>query len=68
MAKATDESDRIDFLFGQVHALTSFLLAVVYTHPHPALLQQHLKAVEQVGLAKVEGCLYPTAPLRDFST
>lgn len=47
-----DEIDRLDFVVGQVEGLMAVVLAIVKTHPDPALLATQINVVEQVSLAK----------------
>jgi hypothetical protein len=56
---STEESARLEFVAGQVHALLAFALAVIETHPSPALLEQHLGLAQQAGLARAESTLLP---------
>ena len=51
------ETENVHFLAGQVHALVGFCIAVINTYPSPADLRQHIEAVEQVTLARVESTL-----------
>jgi len=53
----TRESENMQFLAGQVHALVGFGIAIINTHPSPAELSQHLEAAEHVTLAHVESTL-----------
>lgn len=48
-----------EFLAGRIHALLAFALALIETHPNLALLEQHLAAAEQAGLAVTEATLVP---------
>jgi hypothetical protein len=51
------ETENVRFLAGQVHALVGFCVTIINTHPSPADLSQHIEAVEQVTLARVESTL-----------
>ena len=51
------ESEKIQFLGGQVHALIGFALAIIHTHPAPVRLPRHLDFVGQITLARAEGSL-----------
>jgi hypothetical protein len=53
----TRETENVQFLAGQVHALVGFCIAIINTHPSPAALSQHIEAVEHVTLAHVESTL-----------
>jgi hypothetical protein len=53
----TQETENVQFLAGQVHALIGFCIAIINTHPSPAELSQHIEAVEHVTLAHVESTL-----------
>ena len=53
----TRESENVQFLAGQVHALVGFCIAIINTHPSPAELSQHIEAAEHVTLAHVESTL-----------
>jgi hypothetical protein len=53
----TRESENVQFLAGQVHALIGFCIAIINTHPSPAELSQHIEAAEHVTLAHVESTL-----------
>lgn len=48
------DSETVDFLSGQIHALQAFLQAMCLTHPNPAVLYRDAQANLQVGLAKIE--------------
>jgi hypothetical protein len=54
MAERTTDVDRLDFLVGQIQALTSFALAAAATHAEPSLLKKHFERSSQVALAKIE--------------
>jgi hypothetical protein len=49
----TEETYRLDFVVGEVHALLSFSLALAKTHPSAALAAQ-FHAASQVALADLE--------------
>jgi hypothetical protein len=51
------ETENVRFLAGQVHALVGFCVTIINTHPSPTDLSQHIEAVEQVTLARVESTL-----------
>jgi hypothetical protein len=51
------ESEKIEFLAGQIHALMGFALAVINTHPSPAQLSRHLDFAGEITLARAEGTL-----------
>lgn len=51
------ESEKIEFLGGQVHALMGFAIAVITTNADPAKLARHLDFVGQVTLARTENDL-----------
>lgn len=53
----TRESENVQFLAGQVHALIGFCIAIINTHSSPAELSQHIEAAEHVTLAHVESTL-----------
>jgi hypothetical protein len=53
----TRDSENVQFLAGQVHALVGFGIAIINTHPSPAELSQHIEAAEHVTLARVESAL-----------
>jgi hypothetical protein len=53
----TRESENVQFLAGQVHAIVGFCIAIINTHPSPAELSQHIGAAEHVTLAHVESTL-----------
>ena len=53
----TRETENVQFIAGQVHALIGFCIAIINTHPSPAALSQHIEAVEHVTLAHVESTL-----------
>lgn len=55
MSIASDE--RCAFLSGQVHALISFALATVETHPNKAALKHEFEMSSQVALARLENAL-----------
>jgi hypothetical protein len=57
MADDTRETENVQFLAGQVHALVGFCIAIINNHPSPAQLGLHLDAVEHVTLAHVESTL-----------
>ncbi len=42
----------LDFITGQVHLLTSFLVSVIDTHPEPNALWQHFEKASQVASAR----------------
>jgi len=58
-----DDSERIQFVGGQVLALSHFMMVLINTHPDHAALKTHYSVVKQVGLAKVEGETVPDAYL-----
>jgi hypothetical protein len=58
-----DDSERIQFIGGQVLALMHFATVLINTHPNRASLRKHFEFVKQVGLAKVEGQPVPDAYL-----
>jgi hypothetical protein len=66
MRMATD-SERIDFLGGQVLALAHFMAVLINTHPHQASLREHFAIAKQVGLAKTEGQLVADAFLEGMN-
>jgi hypothetical protein len=49
------ESEKIEFLAGQVHALMGFTTAVVLSHPNVPLLAKGIETVAQANLALAEG-------------
>jgi hypothetical protein len=49
-----DQSEKIEFLGGQVHALVGFALAVITSHPNLAVLAQHLEQIGTTNLAVAE--------------
>ena len=51
------DSEKIDFIGGQVKALTHFIVVLINTHPDPVSLQKLYTVVKQVGLAKIEADL-----------
>jgi hypothetical protein len=53
----TRDSENVQFLAGQVHALVGFGIAIINTHRSPAELSQHIEAAEHVTLAHVESAL-----------
>jgi hypothetical protein len=57
MADDTRETENVQFLAGQVHALVGVCIAIINNHPSPAQLGLHLDAVEHVTLAHVESTL-----------
>jgi hypothetical protein len=57
MADDTKETENVQFIAGQVHALVGFCVAVINSHPSPEMLGLHLEAVEHVTLAHVESTL-----------
>ncbi len=57
MADDTRETENVQFLAGQVHALVGFCIAIINNHPSPTQLGLHLDAVEHVTLAHVESTL-----------
>jgi hypothetical protein len=48
------DSEKLEFLAGQVHALVGFGLAAINTHPSLASLARHLDLAEKATLARVE--------------
>jgi hypothetical protein len=53
----SDDRKNLDFAGGQVHALISFLNALIETHPNPDVLAKRFERISQVALALVEGTL-----------
>jgi hypothetical protein len=51
------ESEKIEFLGGQVHALIGFATAVITASADPSRLGRHLDFVGQINLARAEGSL-----------
>jgi hypothetical protein len=49
-----DQSEKIEFLGGQVHALVGFAHAVILSHPNLAVLSQHLERRGMANLAVAE--------------
>jgi hypothetical protein len=49
-----DQSEKIEFLGGQVHALVGFAHAVILSHPNLAVLAQHLERRGMANLAVAE--------------
>jgi hypothetical protein len=54
-----DDAQRLQFVGGQVLALSHLMTMLINAHPNPRDLKEHFEAVKQVGLAKVEGVLVP---------
>jgi hypothetical protein len=52
--RAMDQSEKIEFLGGQVHALVGFAHAIITSHPNLALLARHLDEIGKVNLATAE--------------
>lgn len=50
---SADETDRLDFVVGEVHALLSFAMALATTH-RSAAFAAHFDAASQVALADLE--------------
>jgi hypothetical protein len=48
------ESEKIEFLGGQVHALMGFAIAVITSHPTPAVLALHVDRMAEINLANAE--------------
>lgn len=48
------DSEKIDFLAGQVQALAHFVVVLINTHHDRALLKEDFAIAKQVGLAKIE--------------
>jgi hypothetical protein len=61
-----EESERIDFVMGQIHALTAFSLALIKAHPDPGLLQTEFGKAAQAGLAKIESSPVLDAMIEGF--
>lgn len=51
------DSEKIEFLGGQVHALIGFATAIIIADPTPARLQKYLDYVGEINLARAEGAL-----------
>lgn len=51
---AMTDSEKIEFLEGQVHALVGFATAVIFSHPNPTLFAQCLEKIGEVNLARAE--------------
>jgi hypothetical protein len=49
---ALTESEKIEFLGGQVHALMGFAIAVITSHPNLAYLADNLEKSGEINLAK----------------
>jgi hypothetical protein len=49
-----NQSEKIEFLGGQVHALVGFAQAVILSHPNLAELAQHLEQIGTANLAAAE--------------
>jgi hypothetical protein len=44
----------LDFITGQVHLLTSFLVSVIDTHPEPNALWRHFERANQAASARAQ--------------
>ena len=53
------ETEKIEFLGGQVHALIGFATAMITADDNPERLQKHLNIIGEVSLARAEGSLVP---------
>lgn len=62
----SDDSDRIAFLTGEMHALHAVVQALCVTHPDHAMLLRDVQANLQVGLAKIESQPVPDVAVRGY--
>ena len=53
------DSEKIEFLAGQVHALMGFAIAIITTSADPTRLARHLDFVGEITLARTEGASVP---------
>lgn len=53
------DSEKIEFLGGQVHALIGFATAIILADRDPVRLGRYLDYVGQINLAKAEGVAVP---------
>jgi hypothetical protein len=58
--------ERLSFLTGEVHALLLFCQVMARTHPNPLAVVVGLAAIEQKGLAQIEGSLVPDATVTGY--
>jgi hypothetical protein len=49
-----DQSEKIEFLGGQVHALVGFAHATITSHPNLPVLARHIEEIAKVNLATAE--------------
>ncbi len=54
MSFSDDNTESLDFLSGEVHALLLVCQALIRLHSHPEI-HRAIRLVEQAGLAKIEG-------------
>jgi hypothetical protein len=54
-----DQSEKIEFLAGEVHALMGFATAIVMTHPDISELAEQIEQTAQANLALAEGSVVP---------
>jgi hypothetical protein len=53
--KPMTDSEKLEFLAGQVHALMGFAMAVITSHPNRSLLAEHFEKIAEINLARAEG-------------